>query len=217
MVSSIHRDGVSAQIYSGLGRETTHVDEGILSEQFTKAQMAKVYRTVYRITRNREDAEDAMQDACLRAISHLESFDGRSQFSTWLTRIAMNASLMILRKRKIARAVPLENVSDSESSESQEVKDTAPNPEKRYLQKERETVLQEAINALPPSLKSAIEIVKLRETSLNESAELMGLSIAAVKGRLFHARRVLRRSKRLRPFRTSLPRNSRQPRSTSIL
>jgi RNA polymerase sigma factor (sigma-70 family) len=170
-------------------------------EEFSAPQMQKLFRTAYRITRNREDAEDAVQDACLQAVVHLQDFDGRSKFSTWLTRIAINASLMILRKQRNARMVSLNSGDDfEESNEFQGLRDPAPDAEKRCLQKERETALRDEINALSPALKGAVELAQLRECSLSETAETMGLSVAAVKGRLFHARRALRNSRRLRPF-----------------
>jgi RNA polymerase sigma-70 factor, ECF subfamily len=183
-------------------RELTQVSR-IPSEEFTKPQMEKILRIAYRITRNHEDAEDALQDACLNAITHFQSFDGRSQFSTWFTRIAMNTSLMIVRKRRNAKTVSLDNGANSESNCLPELKDAAPGIEKCYLQKEREDAVREAITRLPRTLRGAIEIAKLRESSLDETAETMGLSLAAVKGRLFHARRTLLRSKRLRALTTN--------------
>lgn len=173
----------------------------VASAEFTAPQMQRIFRTAYRITGNREDAEDAMQDACLQAILHLQDFDGRSKFSTWLTRITINSSLMILRKRRNARIVSLNNADDfEESKEFQEIRDPTPDAEKRCLQKERETALRDEINALRPPLKDAIALGQLRGCSLRETAEIMGLSVAAVKGRMFHARRTLRTSRRLRSF-----------------
>lgn len=168
------------------------------SEKFTAPQMQRIFRTAYRITRNREDAEDAVQDACLQAIVHLQDFDGRSTFSTWLTRIVINSALMILRKRR--NVTSLNSTDFEESKEFQEVQDPAPDVEKQYLQKERETALREEIKALRPCFKNAMEFAQFRECSLGETAEIMGLSVAAIKGRLFHARRALRNSRRLAHF-----------------
>src|ERR1700757_803213 len=82
--------------------------ERVAFDELFKRHAQNVYRTTYRITRNREDAEDAVQDCFLNAFVHLKSFDGRAQFATWLTRIAMNAALMRLRKNRTAREVPLD-------------------------------------------------------------------------------------------------------------
>jgi RNA polymerase sigma-70 factor (ECF subfamily) len=153
----------------------------------------KIFRVAYRITQNREDAEDAMQDAFLLAFAHFEDFDGRAAFATWLTRIAINSSLMILRKQKTARTVSLDAANDSgESQTFAEVKDPAPDAEQRYLQKEREATLRDAINKLRPSLRSVVEVAQLGERSVRETAEIIGVSVGATKARMFHARAALR-------------------------
>jgi len=188
------------------GAQNVHPTHPMPSEELTAPQMRRIFRTAYRITRNREDAEDAIQDAYLQAFTHFQDFDGRSKFSTWLTKIAINSSLMILRKRRNARTVSLDNAADSEESKGfQEIGDPAPGAEKRYLQKERETALRNEINALRPTLRGVIELAQLGEWSVRETAEMLGLSVAAVKARLFHARRTLSNSRRLRPFRKDQP------------
>lgn len=181
---------------------TLRAKRHVPSEEFSALQMEKIFRTAYRITRNREDAEDAMQDAYLRAILHHEDFDGRAKFSTWLTRIAINSSLMILRKRRSEKAASLNSTGDfEESTEFSELRHPAPDPGERYLQRERETALHDEIHGLRPTLKGVIELGHLGECSLRETAETLGLSVGAVKARLFHARRTLRNSTRLRRFR----------------
>ena len=188
------------------GAQNVHSTHPMPSEEFTAPQMRRIFRTAYRITSNREDAEDAMQDAYLQACTHFQDFDGRSKFSTWLTKIAINSSLMILRKRRHARTVSLENAGDSEESTGfQEKGDPGPDAEKRYLQAERETALRNAVRALRPHLRGVIELTELGERSIREAAEMLGLSVAAVKARLFHARRTLSNSRRLRPFRKDQP------------
>jgi RNA polymerase sigma factor (sigma-70 family) len=171
--------------------------------------MSSSHRTLaYRITRNREDAEDAMQDAFLQAFSHFEEFDGRSKFATWLTRIAINSALMILRKRKSDRIVSLDGDSNFEEWNTfQEPRDSAPDAEQQYLRKEREATLRDAINRLRPSLRGVVEVAQIGERSIRESADIIGLSLAATKGRLFHARANLRSS--LRRFCNDCPSRSR--------
>jgi RNA polymerase sigma factor (sigma-70 family) len=159
----------------------------------------KMLRITYRITRNRQDAEDAVQECFLNAFIHLKNFDGRSRFSTWLTRIAMNAALMKLRKNHASREVPTGvSVETSELCSERQVSDFSPNPEEICTTNEREATLRDAIAKLRPSLRKALEIHTLQERSLEETATVLGISVAAVKARVFHARATLRRARRLR-------------------
>jgi RNA polymerase sigma factor (sigma-70 family) len=159
----------------------------------------KMFRITYRITRNREDAEDAVQECFLNAFLHLKNFDGRSRFSTWLTRIAMNAALMKLRKNHASREVPIAmSVETSELSSGHQVSDLSPNPEEHCMKSEQEAILRGAIAKLRPRIRKAVELHKVQECSLEETAEVLGISVAAVKGRLFHARAALRRTPQLR-------------------
>src|SRR5277367_3093103 len=119
----------------------------------------RILRSLLRITKNREDAEDAMQDSFLSAFIHIGEFDGRSAFSTWLTRIAINSALMILRKKRTSHEISLDSPNDSESkSASWDLPDYAPNPEKRYAQSEREELLLGAIENLRPTIRKVIEL-----------------------------------------------------------
>ena len=155
----------------------------------------QVFRTAHRITRNREDAEDAVQDALLRAFVHIRDFDGRSSFATWLTRIAINSALMILRKRRTTLEVVTNDRDDLAATEqSYKIPDRAPNPERRYLQNEKARALKKAVQSLRPSLREVVEIQQLQERSLQETAEMMCISVAAAKSRLLHARVALRKS-----------------------
>jgi len=155
----------------------------------------QLFRITNRLTRNREDAEDAVQDALLRAFLHIRDFDGRSAFATWLTRIAINSALMILRKKRSCPEMTIDGDDDSGSGASNfEVVDRAPNAEKQYLKTEEEGLLKKAVRRLRPGLRDVIEIQQLQERSLQEAAEVIGISVAAVKGRLFHARMQLRKS-----------------------
>lgn len=159
------------------------------------AYSAKVLRTTYRITTNREDAEDALQDAFLKAYVHLHDFDGRSSFLTWLTRIAINSALAILRKRHAAVEVSIDaSRNRDDDSTSIEVTDGAPTPEALYAQGEREGMLRDSISALPPLTRKALQMHKLEERSLGETATAMGLSLNAAKTRVYRAKNSLRSS-----------------------
>lgn len=170
----------------------------------------KVFRIAYRITRNREDAEDAMQEAFLQAFAHFDDFDGRSAFATWLTSIAINSSFMILRKRKTGRVVSLDAARNPEESKAfQQLRDPTPDAEQRCLQKEREAALQGAIKRLRPSLRGVVEVAQLGERSMRETAEIIGVSMGAAKARLFHARAALRKSRKLRRLGNERPSHKR--------
>jgi RNA polymerase sigma-70 factor, ECF subfamily len=186
--------------------QARHPEDRASFDELIAPHAQKIFRVAYRITQNREDAEDAVQDAFLQAFAHFEDFDGRSTFATWLTRIAINSSLMILRKRKHEMTVSLDGAGDWEESKAfQEVRDPACDAEQRYLQKEREATIRDAVKALRASLRSVVELRHFGERSIRETAEMIGLSVAGAKGRLFHARRALRKSGKLRKFRNSRP------------
>ena len=186
---------------AGEAGSTRGMQTPALFDELTPQRVRKIFRTVYRITRNREDAEDAMQDAFLQALVHFEDFNGRAAFATWFTRVAINCSLMILRKRKNARTLSLDGAGECEGSKAfRKPGDPAPDPEKRYLQREQESVLRDAVNELRPSLRIAVELKDLAEQSMHETAETLALSLAATKARLFHARAALRKSPKLRRF-----------------
>jgi RNA polymerase sigma-70 factor (ECF subfamily) len=154
----------------------------------------KLFRTVYRITRNREDAEDAMQDSLFRAFLSIKSFDGRSTFSTWLTRIGINSALMILRKKRGIREVPMDEPNPSpELGVHSEIQDAAPDPEEAYRLRERRQIVNAAILGLRPRVREVVELHQLQEHSVRETAQILGISTAAVKGRMFHARATLHR------------------------
>jgi RNA polymerase sigma-70 factor (ECF subfamily) len=162
----------------------------------------RLLRSTYRITRNREDAEDALQNSFLRVFLHIDKFDGRSAFSTWLTRIAINSALMIVRKRGSWRVTDMEIHRKPGTEEIEwDVADRAANPEQSYSQREIENILASEIRALRPAIRTAIEMQQLQELSTRETAGRMGISAAAAKSRLFHGRVALRRAMRLRAHR----------------
>src|SRR5208282_1795015 len=129
----------------------------------------QMFRTTRRITRNREDAEDAVQECFLNAFVHLKSFDGRSRFSTWLTRIAMNAALMRMRKNRASGEIATgEPVAIYELGAEYRLADPSPDPEERYARSERDVILRAAIGKLRPRIRKAVEI-QLQDCSLGET------------------------------------------------
>jgi RNA polymerase sigma factor (sigma-70 family) len=164
----------------------------------------KVFHTTLRITGNREDAEDALQESFLSALHHLHDFDGRSRFSTWLTRIAINAALMRMRKNRTLREVPIETKAEpGEEPDPHDLASDVPNPEEWYVEHERHNILREAVFNLRPALRKAVEVYHIKERSIRETAEVLDISMEAVKGRLYHARVVLRRTPQIRSIRES--------------
>ena len=162
-----------------------------LCERYTQQLLG----VAHRVTRNHEDSEDAVQDALLSAFVHLGNFDGRSSFATWLTRIAINSSLMILRKKRASYEVGVVSIDDpGEDGRAFQIADRAPNPERRCAKSEEERILKKAIDKLRPTLREVVEIQLLQERSMRETAKVMRISVAAAKGRLFHAKAALRRS-----------------------
>jgi RNA polymerase sigma-70 factor (ECF subfamily) len=161
--------------------------------ELSKLHSNRLLRTIYQITRNWQDAEDALQDATLRAFSHLKDFEGKSTFSTWLTRIAINSALMILRKKRGCYEIPFDGVDDSgDNHERWEAKSPAENPESQLARKEREDLLRDAILRLPLLLREVVELRQARGYSTRETAQALGISVPAVKSRLSRARVTLR-------------------------
>jgi RNA polymerase sigma-70 factor (ECF subfamily) len=162
--------------------------------ELCERHMKKVSCVTRRITRNREDAEDAAQECFLNAFVHLKDFDGRSQFATWLTRIAINAALMKFRKNRGAREVPIDQPNPSSEPVAQrEFRCDAPNPEESCSRRERKRILKSAISGLRPGARDVVELIHLQERSIRETAQILGISTAAVKGRVFHAKITLHR------------------------
>jgi RNA polymerase sigma-70 factor (ECF subfamily) len=159
----------------------------------SKLHSNRLLRTIYHITKNWHDAEDALQDATLRAFSHLKDFQEKSSFSTWLTRIAINSALMILRKKRGCYEIPFEGIDDSgDNYERWEPRSPAENPESRLARTEREELLRDAILRLPQVLREAVELRQARGYSTREIAQALGISVPAVKSRLSRARVTLR-------------------------
>src|SRR5450755_362413 len=183
---------------------------GPVSEELTLVQAAKkgddsafeelvrrydrnVFRIAQHITQNREDAEDVVQEAFLKAYSNLAKFQEQSKFYTWLVRIAVNEALMKLRRRKPERTVSLdEDVKTEDDSLPREVADWSPNPEQMYNQAELREILTRTIQGLPAGFRTVFVLRDVEGLSTEETAQALELSIPAVKSRLLRARLQLR-------------------------
>jgi RNA polymerase sigma-70 factor (ECF subfamily) len=184
-------------------------DEGI-SDELALVQQAKsgdleafselvrrydrnIFRIAQHITHNEDDAQDVVQDAFLKAYQNLEQFQGNSKFYTWLVRIAVNEALMRLRKRRNDRTVSLdEDVETDEGTMPREVADWSPNPEQLYGRSELGDILKKTIQGLPPGFRTVFVLRDIEGLSTEETAEMLGLSVPAVKSRLLRARLQLR-------------------------
>jgi RNA polymerase sigma-70 factor (ECF subfamily) len=171
-------------------------------ETLFKRHRQKILRVVLRYAHVHEDAEDILQESFQKAFVHLHKFEGKSSFSTWLTRIAINESLMLLRHGRALREVSVDDHSEAEGNvASLEIPDPRQDPEVSCLQRERARLLLSALKHLRPRMRRALELRELAEFSTQQTAEQLGLSVGAVKARIFHGRKKLRH--RLRRYMTS--------------
>lgn len=154
----------------------------------------KIFRLTHNITQNREDAEDAMQEAFLKAFEHLSGFEGTSRFYTWLVRIAVNQALMKLRKRRPGIVSLDEEIETGEATVPRDVEDWGPSPEQRYQQSELAGILERVVGELDPPFRVVFQLRDIEELTTEETAEALGLSVPAVKSRLLRARLRLRES-----------------------
>jgi RNA polymerase sigma-70 factor, ECF subfamily len=152
-----------------------------------------MFCVVQRITKNSHDTEDIIQDAWMRGFVHIRTFDGRAAFSTWLTRIAINSALMMLRKRRWHLESSLDDQKNSDVSGRFEIVEASDGPEDTLLHRERLLLVRQAIDGLPPSLRRVAELRQSTDGSLKEMAALTGISVPATKSRLARARFALRK------------------------
>ena len=173
-------------------------------EELVNRYERKIFRLGMNITQNREDAEDVMQDAFLKSFQNLDRFQGNSRFYTWLVRIAVNEALMKLRKRRPNQVSLDEPLTDDDGSVFREIEDWGPSPEQRFAQTELNTILNEVIGELDPIFRVTFLLRDVEGISTEETAQILGISVAAVKSRLLRARQKLRQ-KLNKYFRRSEP------------
>ena len=162
-------------------------------EKLIRQYDRQIFRVAQHITQNREDAEDITQDVFFKAYQKLEQFQGNSKFSTWLVRIAVNESLMRLRKRKNSKTVSMDqDVETEEGAIPRDFAEWRPNPEQLYGQSELSDILRKTIQGLPPGFRTVFTLRDIENLSTEETAEALGLSVPAVKSRLLRARLQLR-------------------------
>jgi RNA polymerase sigma-70 factor (ECF subfamily) len=186
--SSINKNSDGALVTATKGGDMQAFEELVTRHE------RKALLIAQRITRNREDAEDVVQESFHKAYRHLRDFAEKARFSTWLTRIVMNEAYMLLRRRHRVMEVLPENSEDGMEMTPEPFVDQNPNPEETYWRREREELVTAAVNRLRPTIRKTILLCDLEERSAEETAQILGTSIGAVKARLFQARQKLRRT-----------------------
>jgi RNA polymerase sigma-70 factor, ECF subfamily len=198
------RSGLLRTAMPEASTQTAFTDEGSLISRARSGDGAaftelvnrysrKVFRLAKHITQNNEDAEDVLQDTFLKAYEHLGEFQEQSKFYTWIVRIAVNESLMKLRKRRGGRIVSLdEPVDTGEEMITREIAVWDENPEQRYSREEIHEILGQAVESLTPIFRTVFVLRDIDELSTEETASALGISVPAVKSRLLRARLQLR-------------------------
>jgi RNA polymerase sigma-70 factor (ECF subfamily) len=190
------QEKITLQLLTGAATDEILVDAAKLGDRPAFAELWKRYSTIafnvgYRITKDRDDAEDVAQDTWMKAYLHLKTFDGRAKFSTWLTRIAINSALMILRKRRRRREI-YPAMADGHTWNIWDIADEAQDVEELFATHEAKERLRQAVSRLTPALRDVVEIHQLGDCSIKEIAELADISVSATKSRMLRARTILR-------------------------
>lgn len=168
--------------------------DGDAFETLVERYQRRILAIAQRFTRIPEDAEDIVQQSLQKAFVHLHKFEGKSSFSTWLTRIAINEALMLLRRGRGLREVSINDLTGNEETTLRlEMPDSRAGPESAFLEGERNRILSGAMDKLTPGIRKAIEVRELGELSTKEAARVLGLSIEALKGRVYQGRKRLHR------------------------
>ncbi len=160
--------------------------------ELSKRHSNKILRRAYRIVKNWQDAEDVLQESLMRAFLHLKDFEERSSFSSWLTRIAINFSLMNLRKKRGHVETSMDVINDDHGLLHWEPKDPGENPESNFSRREREQLLDGAIRQLPPTLRQVVQLKLIDGRSGEEVSQTLGITVSAAKSRLARAKTALR-------------------------
>lgn len=162
-------------------------------DELYKRHSRKILPLIYQITKNREDAEDALQDAALLAFANIRSFKGKASFRSWFTRIAINSAFTVLRRKRGAE-ISIEQVSsDMDYYRSFEIRDWAETPEERYARCEKKELLRNLIHRLPFAFREVVELRHSHDYSYAEIAEALGISVSSAKSRMARARKAVLR------------------------
>jgi len=162
-------------------------------EKLIECYRTRIFRIAHTVAHSYEDAEDVIQQCFHKAFVHLQTFEGRSSFSTWLTRIALNEALMLRRSSRRFRRISIDDSAATEDlAPVLEIADSRPNPEHSYFQRECQRLLLSALNDLKPGMRAVLRSRDLDERSVRDTARILGMSVSAVKSRICRGRRQLR-------------------------
>lgn len=176
----------------GDGVLAAQMDSPIAFQNLYALYARRLYKSIFGITKNAQDAEDALQDTFLRAYLAIHTFEGKSSIYSWLTRIAINSALTILRRRRVRPEISFDPQPDPQlESQAFQVKDNAPNPEEACYLKQRQVKTRRAIRRLDPHLREPLRLQLVQGLSVNEISDALNISVAAVKARLYRARKRL--------------------------
>jgi RNA polymerase sigma-70 factor (ECF subfamily) len=199
----VHQPPLSPKRERQLMDQVQRGDRGALGE-LLNAYSRQVYHVCLRMVSNSSDAADLTQDVLLKAIQHVDSFEGKSKFSTWLFRIAMNLSISHLRKRKVRRAVSLESSTNDDghagapdqafSLKAMIAEEREPGPHQSVETNEQIERVLAAVDCLDENLRSVILLRDLQDMDYQQMAEVLGVPVGTVKSRLFRARLALRQA-----------------------
>jgi RNA polymerase sigma-70 factor (ECF subfamily) len=187
----VRRDGMGKDSDSSLVAAAKYGDTRAF-EGLVFRYERRVRAIAQRMTNNREDAEDVAQESFHKAFLHLDTFQEKARFSTWLTRIVINEAYMLLRRRRGVLEILPESDDDAPQPGPTAFIDQGPSPEESCWRRERTELLTAAINRLRPTIRRTMLLRDIEERSVEETAQILGTSISAVKARLFHGRRRLR-------------------------
>jgi RNA polymerase sigma-70 factor (ECF subfamily) len=180
-----------------IGTEWDLVQHSIAGDSNAQKQLfathtAKLYRIAFALLRNREDAEDALQESWFKAYKNLRSFEGRSSFSTWLTRIVINSALMLRRKKNVRPEASLDEILGAQSEPFPHgMVNECPSPEEICAITEINVLVQDEIRQLPPGIQIAFRLREVDGLSTTESIEALGIQKSAFKSRISRARKKL--------------------------
>jgi RNA polymerase sigma-70 factor, ECF subfamily len=161
-------------------------------EELFATHSARLYRTAYAVLRNKEDAQDAVQNSLCNAFINLRLFKGRSSFSTWLTRIVINSALMIRRRKTAHVQISLDEMMDDQPERlRQRIVYAGPDPEELCATRQIDELLSEHIRQLPPAIRDAFQLYFLKGLSAEDTCHVLGIGNAALKARIFRARHML--------------------------
>ena len=178
--------------------ESVKIEEALAGDQsayryLVDKHRAAIFHIIYRIVRNEEGANDLVQETFMKAFASLASYRSEYRFSTWLYKIAANASIDFLRKKRI-KALSLDRPLETKDGQVEiEVADYSYHPERDLVRKEQSFSIEEAIESLSPNYKEVIVYRHKEDKSYEEIADLLDIPVGTVKARIFRARELLKR------------------------